>query len=310
MATAPFSLNLAIPGDSDIVSQFPAVDRTHLDIINSWMKVNHNLSGTHNYATFLQVDVADAGGVVAGAPSTVTSSSSVYRDTDGSLKVKLADGTVEFLNGVAPGLITFTAGAVPNGWLTCYGVAVSRSTYARLFTAIGTTFGVGDGSTTFNLPDISNRYIIGYDGGSTGRASNLGASTMGLTGGAQSITVGQVNLPVASFTVTDPGHIHAVTDPAHTHNVTDPTHRHTITSPIATQTLNYAPGGSSLDVWATSGTTNPVLSLNSTGVSNQNATTGISIVAHTTGITVTSGGSGTALTTLPPTITLVPIIRF
>lgn len=50
---------------------------------------------------------------------------------------------------------------VPTGWLECDGSAVSRSTYANLFTAISTTFGVGDGSTTFNLPDAKGRAFIG-----------------------------------------------------------------------------------------------------------------------------------------------------
>ena len=51
----------------------------------------------------------------------------------------------------------------PTGWLKANGAAVSRSTYATLFTAIGTTFGVGDGSTTFNVPDLRGEFIRGWD---------------------------------------------------------------------------------------------------------------------------------------------------
>jgi microcystin-dependent protein len=47
----------------------------------------------------------------------------------------------------------WSGGAVPAGWLACNGAAVSRTTYANLFAAIGTTYGAGDGSTTFNLPN-------------------------------------------------------------------------------------------------------------------------------------------------------------
>lgn len=54
---------------------------------------------------------------------------------------------------------------VPTGWLECDGSAVSRTTYANLFTAIGTTYGVGDGSTTFNLPDLRGEFIRGWDNG-------------------------------------------------------------------------------------------------------------------------------------------------
>lgn len=67
--------------------------------------------------------------------------------------------------------------SVPTGWLECNGAAVSRTTYASLFTAISTTWGVGDGSTTFNLPDMRGYFPRGYDNGrgiDTGRvlASN------------------------------------------------------------------------------------------------------------------------------------------
>ena len=54
---------------------------------------------------------------------------------------------------------------VPNGYLKANGAAVSRTTYANLFSVIGTTFGVGNGSTTFNLPDIRGEFIRGWDDG-------------------------------------------------------------------------------------------------------------------------------------------------
>ena len=54
-----------------------------------------------------------------------------------------------------------TTSTIPSGWLLCNGAVVSRSTFSNLFTKIGTTYGMGDGSTTFNLPDLRDRYIIG-----------------------------------------------------------------------------------------------------------------------------------------------------
>lgn len=56
------------------------------------------------------------------------------------------------------------SGTVPTGFLLCNGAAVSRTTYADLFTAIGTTYGAGDESTTFNIPDFRGRFLRGYDG--------------------------------------------------------------------------------------------------------------------------------------------------
>jgi phage-related tail fiber protein len=66
----------------------------------------------------------------------------------------------------SPGFIIFLAAAtIPNGWLECDGAAVSRATYADLFAAIGVTFGTGDGSTTFNIPDLRGQFIRVYDHG-------------------------------------------------------------------------------------------------------------------------------------------------
>jgi microcystin-dependent protein len=62
-------------------------------------------------------------------------------------------------------VMTFAMNTAPTGWLKANGAAVSRTTYAALFTAIGTTFGVGDGSTTFNLPDLRGEFMRGWDDG-------------------------------------------------------------------------------------------------------------------------------------------------
>jgi microcystin-dependent protein len=61
----------------------------------------------------------------------------------------------------------FARNAAPTGWLKCNGSAVSRTAYAALYSAIGTTFGVGDGSTTFNVPDLRGEFIRGWDDGRT-----------------------------------------------------------------------------------------------------------------------------------------------
>lgn len=67
---------------------------------------------------------------------------------------------------VPPGAVmAFARNTAPNGWLECSGAAVSRTTYADLFAAIGTTFGSGNGSTTFNLPNLRGEFIRGWDNG-------------------------------------------------------------------------------------------------------------------------------------------------
>lgn len=83
--------------------------------------------------------------------------------------------------GGSPGDVKAVAtAAAPSGWLKANGAAVSRTTYAALFSAIGTTFGAGDGTTTFNLPDLRAEFIRGLDDGRNidiGRA--LGSSQIG-----------------------------------------------------------------------------------------------------------------------------------
>ena len=61
-----------------------------------------------------------------------------------------------------------TTSTVPNGWLLCNGAGISRTTFSNLFAEIGTTYGTGDGSTTFNIPDLRDRYIIGANANALG----------------------------------------------------------------------------------------------------------------------------------------------
>lgn len=74
---------------------------------------------------------------------------------------------VDDLSGMIPsGAVLYFAGqTAPSGWLKANGAAVSRSTYAALFAAIGTTYGTGDGRSTFNLPDLRGEFLRGWDDG-------------------------------------------------------------------------------------------------------------------------------------------------
>ncbi|MBI1408110.1 MAG: hypothetical protein GC145_18515 [Caulobacter sp.] len=78
------------------------------------------------------------------------------------------------IGGGAAGNVAMHAGSTaPDGWLECDGAAVSRADYSVLFAVIGTTYGGGDGSTTFNLPDMRGEFARGWDHGrgvDTGRA--------------------------------------------------------------------------------------------------------------------------------------------
>lgn len=88
------------------------------------------------------------------------------------------------------GIITAFAGATaPDGWLLCDGGAVSRTTYSALFAVIGTTYGAGNGSSTFNVPDARGRTFMGRD------AAQTEFDALGEGGGEKTVTLTAVNLP-------------------------------------------------------------------------------------------------------------------
>ena len=78
-------------------------------------------------------------------------------------------------------VIPFAGKTAPTGWLMCQGQAVSRTTYAQLFSVIGTTFGSGDGSTTFNLPDLRGRVAVGVDSDANSLGTKDGQKSTTLT---------------------------------------------------------------------------------------------------------------------------------
>lgn len=108
-----------------------------------------------------------------------------------------SEGTI-VITSLPVGTITGYGGSsIPAGWLECNGAAVSRTTYADLFTAIGTTYGVGDGSTTFNLPDLRGRTGIGK-----GTGSGLTARSIGATGGTETHTLTTAEIPSHTHPIT------------------------------------------------------------------------------------------------------------
>ena len=103
------------------------------------------------------------------------------------------------IQGVNTGIIIpWTSTSVPSGFLECTGAAVSRSTYSDLFAVVGTTYGAGDGSSTFNIPDLQDAVVVNKSPAkalaSTGGANTV-ASTGNISGSLANTTISEAMLP-------------------------------------------------------------------------------------------------------------------
>lgn len=184
-----------------------------------------------------------------------------------------AGGTQTNIVGIISEVRAFAglASAVPSYWYLCYGQAVSRTTYAAAFAAMGTMWGAGDGSTTFNLPDLRGRALFGVDnmGGTpagrvTSGVSGISGVTLGGTGGSQAVHQ----------------HTHGVNDTGHTHTLNDPEHSHTDPNAWSagqgTALLNFGAGKILIGTTTNPAATNITVNSAETGVTNNNFGTGSS----------------------------------
>jgi len=153
-----------------------------------------------------------AGILVAGTPYAAT-----YSAAQGVFYLQGVFGNP--YNVPVGGSIDFWGGSAPNSsFAFMYGQAISRTAYATLFSIFSTTYGPGDGSTTFNIPDLRGRVVAGKDdmGGSSASRLTLsyfgGAATnLGATGGSEShaLTIAQLASHTHLNTLSDPGHVHS-----------------------------------------------------------------------------------------------------
>tara|TARA_R110000868_G_scaffold70726_1_gene207589 strand:+ start:751 stop:1776 length:1026 start_codon:yes stop_codon:yes gene_type:complete len=145
----------------------------------------------------------------AGAALIDDADAAAQRTTLGLGSAAVADATALMPTAA---ILPYAGASAPSGWLLCFGQAVSRTTYAALFAAVSTTYGAGDGSTTFNIPDIRGRAVAGKDdmGGTsanrlTGLSGGVNGDTLGGTGGTETHTLLTAETPAHSHFIASPG---------------------------------------------------------------------------------------------------------
>ncbi len=174
------------------------------------------LSNAQGEATFPIAFTLDTGELVAssievsGEIKLGNSSTACSASNEGAQRYNSTSKVMEFCNGTSWGsfsattttnpvatVISTASATLPTGYLLCDGSAVSRTTYSDLFAAIGTTYGAGDGSTTFNLPDLRGRSVIG-----AGQGTALTNRTLGSSGGTELVN-GDVSVDISVSTGVD-----------------------------------------------------------------------------------------------------------
>ena len=126
----------------------------------------------------------------------------------------------------AGSVIAWVAGSAPTGWLLCQGQAISRSTYAALFAVCSTDYGSGDGSSTFNVPDLRGRTVTmaGTNINRAGSTAEFGTGVTATTAsGSASLTTGSVSVSAGAKDAGATTVLNSVSSTGHTHSVVIPT---------------------------------------------------------------------------------------
>lgn len=212
-----------------------------------------------------------AGTLILGTPYVAT-----YNNTAGVWYLQSFFGN-PYNVPIGSGMIWFGTSAPNSNFVFPYGQAVSRTTYATLFGIVSTAYGTGDGTTTFNLPDLRGRVVAFLDnmgGTAASRLTTIGSgTTLGGAGGAETHTLLTTEIPAHT-------HVNTLTDPGHTHGFAG----------------NVAASGAATNATGVAGSTGTQIN------ATQSATTGITI-------TNASAGGGGAHNNLQPTILVNCIMR-
>lgn len=274
------------------------------------------LSGLTSFTAGTKAKASEVNGNFTAVKNFVEAlSSGVNIDAGAITNAKLASDVYNFYAPVG-GIIQYAGSSTPAGgkWLICDGSLVSRSTYASLFTAIGTAYGAGDGSTTFALPNLKGRFPIGLD------VTKAAVDALGEIGG--SVTILEANLPAhthantatASTTVTltaAGSHAHtasSASDGAHEHDINTTyvnpasTHAHNNLYDYVSEGTNGATTQMNTNSIQSSGSHNHAITVDSVGDHNHSA-------SASTSVSLTNAAIGSGTDYYQPFIVVNYIIR-
>ena len=253
----------------------------------------------------------DIGGTNIGEGCASAGINNAIRKVMAQIKTKSTSSDTSIAQATPPGAVmAFARNSAPDGWLKANGAAVSRSTYAALFAAIGTTFGSGNGSTTFNLPDLRGEFVRGW-------ADNRSVDTGRAFGSAQADEFEEHN-HTASTNSTG-AHTHTITvnsGGSHSHSASTGSagaHTHDLAAGIRNTSLiavgtggtpRYV-GNSEIGATASSGAHSHTVSVDSAGAHAHTASSA-SAGAHSHTVTVGDSGGGE---TRPRNIALLYCIK-
>lgn len=296
-----------------------------LDNHDQYMRTDgtrHDLTARHNVGTVVPV-----GTPLASAPGNAASTGASGTAADAK-HVHARETVAELQNLIIPAGTSWEtySSTVPYGWLLEDGAAVSRATYPALFTAIGTTYGTGDGSTTFNVPDSRGRVLVGAGTGATPTLTNR---VLGSEGGEEdhALTLGELATHTHTASSGSTG--------AHTHTLSTTSggqsaaHTHTEGS---VHSIDGGDTGARIVITKTPPQTNYLVngsaanlgqSVTFSSVDNHAASTGVGSVDHAHGVsgttssdgshshtvTVNNSGSGTAHNNMQPYVVATRMIK-
>lgn len=285
--TTAFAHNVGGTVEHGITAQDVREPNSHINANSSVHGVTGSVVGTTDTQALTNKDLTSGTNTFPASLATDTEVATVQT----SVNNHIADTGIH----VPVGVVLPWAGTppAPTGWFHCNGQAISRTTYSALFGVIGTTFGVGDGSTTFNVPNLQGRLPLGVNG----------SHPLGALEGSETKTLTTANLP---------SHLHSM---AHTHAIdhnhasfstsSDGAHQHALSrSAGAGGGTNNIPKGDAFNDSNVAGLASDGAHTHTVDVPAFVGSSGASSAANTG-----STGSGTAFDIMPPTIGLNYIIR-